>query len=442
MKYGQNETETGENSEGPWRWGTRASRPRCTSINSTKIPHQYTIMKSRATTPYKSLVDLLRLRLQFFHHPQNPSTLRSAVNTVAVLRTRGPLPHAVEATAWLVSAQLSDKNKMETFLLRCAYAMALVRFVNGMLDPFQQGAHAVALLTIAKSIGLSLSFVDLRHSATHGPLPSLELLRSLAEKALDWLHDHYWELLLDNGLDCVEDVREEVKTPNILVSLKVYKKFRKQNLDIVPTGKVLSCLDTLVQISEDHFKCTQLAEYLVGENFIVKESVKFKTAMKIYAPIFENGLRALLLAVIIGLIHHCSSLSEVTYSAGMLERAQNWAAYLIPQVLASDFPICKTPYGSLEKAELEQVLRTALGLVPESPISRTVEDAISHKPRKFFLPPLLDEILGSPTVSSKEPSSEPVAEHSTIAQPEAKRRKRPILFHPHSAWTLSPFGVC
>lgn len=423
---------------------TRASSlfPLLHPTNST-FPHQYTTMKSRTITPYKSLADLLRLRLQFYHLPQNTSTLRSAVNTVNVLRTRGLLPHAVEATAWLVSAQLSDLNGMEAFLVRCAYAMALVRFVNGMLDPFQQGVHAVALLTIAKSIGLPLSFVDLRHSATHGPLPSLELLRSLTKKALDWLHDHYWDSLLGSISGESEHSVQPQKQPNILITLKLYKKLRKQNLDTPLSGQGKACLDTLVHISNST-QCGTLAEYLVDENFLVRESLKFKTTVRIYSPLFENGLRALLLAVVVGLIHRCSSLSGNAYHGGKLERAQNWAGHLVPILVSADFPIHHTNYGTLDKPGTIQVLRLALGLAPGSPIASTVENAISEKRKKFFLPPLLDEILASPapTESSKESSNEPNPEPLPLYPPGAKRQKRPVLFYANSEWALSPFGVC
>lgn len=332
---------------------------------------------------------------------------------------------------------------MEAFLLRCAYAMALVRFVNGMLDPFQQGAHAVALLTIAKSIGLSLSFVDLRHSATHGPLPTLDLLRALTEKALEWLHDHYWGLLVDGGAGEEDESVDDAKPPDILVTLRVYKKLRKQNLDAPLSGQGKACLDTLVQMSEDPARCGTLAEYLCEENFLVKESLKFKTAVKIYGPLFENGLRALLLAVVVGLIHHCSGYCENAFCGGKLERAQSWTGHLVPLLLSSVFPIENTHYGTLDKAETVQVIRLALGLVEGSPLAASVEDAISEKPKKFFLPPLLDEILASPSELSKDPSVEPSSESlSLLYQPGAKRQKRPVLFHTHSDWTLSPFGVC
>lgn len=45
----------------------------------------------------------------------------------------------------------------------------------------------------AQQIGLPAVFVDLRHEATHGDMPSLTNLRSAARRALQWLWDDYWK---------------------------------------------------------------------------------------------------------------------------------------------------------------------------------------------------------------------------------------------------------
>ena len=45
----------------------------------------------------------------------------------------------------------------------------------------------------AQEIGLPTLFVDLRHDATHGDMPSLTNLRSAANRALRWLWDDYWK---------------------------------------------------------------------------------------------------------------------------------------------------------------------------------------------------------------------------------------------------------
>ena len=51
---------------------------------------------------------------------------------------------------------------------------------------------------VAKQIGLPASFVELRHQATHEPLPPLTQLRTAARKALAWIWDYYWKHLPDD----------------------------------------------------------------------------------------------------------------------------------------------------------------------------------------------------------------------------------------------------
>lgn len=53
------------------------------------------------------------------------------------------------------------------------------------------------MYSIAKTIGLPATFVELRHQSTHEQLPSLAKLRSAAHKALAWIWDYYWKHLGD-----------------------------------------------------------------------------------------------------------------------------------------------------------------------------------------------------------------------------------------------------
>ena len=47
----------------------------------------------------------------------------------------------------------------------------------------------------AKQIGLPASFIDYRHDAIHGDLPSLMVFREATNKALEWLWKDYWKHL-------------------------------------------------------------------------------------------------------------------------------------------------------------------------------------------------------------------------------------------------------
>ena len=51
------------------------------------------------------------------------------------------------------------------------------------------------MYSLAKTIGLPATFVELRHQATHEQLPSLAKLRSAARKALLWIWEYYWQHL-------------------------------------------------------------------------------------------------------------------------------------------------------------------------------------------------------------------------------------------------------
>ena len=77
-------------------------------------------------------------------------------------------------------------------------------FVTGLADTEQDGVFKSSMYETAKQIGLPASFVDIRHDAIHGDLPSLIVLREAVAKALDWLWHDYWKHLAVST-----DTREE-----------------------------------------------------------------------------------------------------------------------------------------------------------------------------------------------------------------------------------------
>lgn len=93
------------------------------------------------------------------------------------------LPHALESTHAILSAIIQDASlssstrAISSLSLRQNYATALIRLVNGLVDPLQLGAYARSISSIASQLGLSPWLVELRHAATHEDLPSLECLR-------------------------------------------------------------------------------------------------------------------------------------------------------------------------------------------------------------------------------------------------------------------------
>ena len=104
----------------------------------------------------------------------------------------GALPISVELTTTLFASKhkLQQTNHHEACL--CA-AMAIVRFINGITDQFQTGIYAQAIQNIAEKIEIPDWLVDIRHEATHGQLPSFEVLQSGLNFGIDWLFKNYWE---------------------------------------------------------------------------------------------------------------------------------------------------------------------------------------------------------------------------------------------------------
>ncbi|KAK9470838.1 Las1-like-domain-containing protein [Dipodascopsis tothii] len=109
--------------------------------------------------------------------------------------TRGALPLAVEATCGLRAVQRADAAGMDATAVRLAYAGALIRFVNGLLDRQQTEKYARSLQTLAAALRLPAYFVELRHRATHEDTPPLAVLRTTAADALAWLRAEYWAQL-------------------------------------------------------------------------------------------------------------------------------------------------------------------------------------------------------------------------------------------------------
>ncbi|KAI1195147.1 Las1-like-domain-containing protein, partial [Nemania serpens] len=127
---------------------------------------------------------------------------QQAVSRVSMWMQRGGCPHLVESTALLTAAVLSDLHESRTransssYATRAAYSAAFSRFVTGLLDGQQDKLRKMSMYSIAKTIGLPATFVELRHQATHEQLPSLSKLRSAAHNALAWIWDFYWKDLI------------------------------------------------------------------------------------------------------------------------------------------------------------------------------------------------------------------------------------------------------
>ena len=91
------------------------------------------------------------------------------------------------------SSQQFGAGDRRSDALKCAYAASFGRFVTGLLDGYQSKKHKMSMYSIAKTIGLPSTFVELRHQCTHEDLPSIGRLRKAVQDSLIWLWGGYWE---------------------------------------------------------------------------------------------------------------------------------------------------------------------------------------------------------------------------------------------------------
>ncbi|TVY88904.1 Pre-rRNA-processing protein [Lachnellula willkommii] len=172
-------------------------------------------------TPWRTPADLLLVRRQLYPHNHNSQThnakdaekeRRKAVAQVSVWMQRGNCPHLVEASAILTSAILNDVSGNSSYCVRAAYSAAFCRFVTGLLDSHQTSHKKLSMYSIAKTLSLPATYVELRHQATHEELPSLAKLRSASVKALRWIWEFYWvKLSVDVGVEGKNGEEDECK---------------------------------------------------------------------------------------------------------------------------------------------------------------------------------------------------------------------------------------
>ncbi|KAF8912949.1 Las1-like-domain-containing protein [Gymnopilus junonius] len=159
-----------------------------------------------------------------------------AINRISAWRTVTSLPHALESTLALLVPLVHDKKQifLSTLQLRQSYATAILRLVNGLVDPLQVGTYARSITSIAQQLGIPNWLVELRHASTHEDLPSLDLLREATRHALTWLLQNYFLPIL-NPVAETEQIFHPLRPLQPL--LKLYKATMKtitRDLSLVP----------------------------------------------------------------------------------------------------------------------------------------------------------------------------------------------------------------
>ncbi|KAF5581961.1 hydroxyacylglutathione hydrolase [Fusarium pseudoanthophilum] len=192
----------------------------------------------------------------------------NAVARVSMWMQRGNCPHMVESTALLMAAMLSDKEAAagenaasSAYAIRAAYSAAFSRFVTGLLDGHQDKQRKQSMYSIAKTIGLPATFVELRHQSTHEQLPSLAKLRTAAKKALLWIWEYYWKQLGEDNSDaCRKTVLRYLSEGDESKLAALFQEFERW-----PPERVLKTVQEVkgsLPGNQAFLKCTELMQRL------------------------------------------------------------------------------------------------------------------------------------------------------------------------------------
>jgi len=126
----------------------------------------------------------------------NQDSQLRAMEIISIWETRGCCPIAVTVTGQLIADKLFVTKGGENEQ-RLRLSMILVRFVNGVTDLIQKRRFHQSISILAKASDIPLNIVDVRHSATHRRLPSMNQLKRAIVDAEKWLQKYYWKAQAD-----------------------------------------------------------------------------------------------------------------------------------------------------------------------------------------------------------------------------------------------------
>lgn len=449
---------------------------------------------------YRDVQELIIIKDWFYNFDDSKDNRYRAIQKVKALSSRGKLPHAIESTSLLTSIILTDPSEggsnNDSNVLQLSYTMALIRFVNGLLDPFQQSNFAIPLHQLAKNLNLPSFFVELRHMGTHELLPNLNILRIASRQALNWLYDNYWNNVEetddledneDNETDKAEINRVTPIMEACITNLKVFKKIRKQDLNLIikfgnssESGiKYWKAIGNLKQ--RLHEEPEVLIKILVFKNFLIynydklqaRESKKFKfnsLLIKLYKPLIEELGVDFKLQLLFNIFNFLdANISDDIQSLDLklgfefkhddeVKQIKEWASFLIRDlslirnVTSENYNF--TTYEELVKLIIDKIQKVNINYqlefleILQSSLEKLQVNSQSKKDlyskvtalckqtkiASLAAPPSLDDILNGPVLaeSSERPSKK---------QKTTPNSKPIFLFEEHKNWNPLPFGT-
>ncbi|GAA5807916.1 hypothetical protein MFLAVUS_001296 [Mucor flavus] len=274
-------------------------------------------------------------------------TVQRGIERVQTWINRGEIPSSVEMTAAFIEIIICDERNttMSHKEKRLMYGMAIIRFVNGLVDREQKGKFAKSINALARSMGLPSWFVDLRHASTHERLPSLTVLRAGALQAVGWLHDNYWVHNLKNP----DQKSLSKQNPEIKIKLNQYKECRKTFIKEKYSGSqndpnpYVACIQTLIEIIDEDVIQSDIIPLLLDVGGLVPTGKKKRASAE--EMVISKGLIELWTPLIQGLDVGFPTFGNMLVSA-MIEKLNTNYDFVINENLLN-------PYAAFSAQEIE-----------------------------------------------------------------------------------------
>ncbi|VDI52278.1 ribosomal biogenesis protein LAS1 [Mytilus galloprovincialis] len=222
------------------------------------------------------------------------SAQKQALARINVWKSRCILPVAVESTDALIKVYINEHEGKKSGLnmedsIRNAYSLAIIRFVNHITERSQVKQYMQAVHRLAGELGVPEWIVNLRHDATHGRLPSLDLLKTAADWCIQWLKDEYWEKQLEgmayqqeHPMKDTKDTKVKDNITEMLNSFKIKKTLTSKKRGS-KTTQILKNIE--VELLRNREKAVTLMSKIIEGQ--VKKNVDAEDTLSFWHPVLK-----------------------------------------------------------------------------------------------------------------------------------------------------------
>lgn len=118
-----------------------------------------------------------------------------------------------------------------------------------MVDAAQQPPFTLPVYHLARVLGIPSHFVEMRHTATHETLPSLDLLRECAKQARDWLWKNYWKVISFKPSSPGEMFSDEIMVKDMF---REWRRLQRTSPNSRSTAKEREIVDSIRDFMTEH----------------------------------------------------------------------------------------------------------------------------------------------------------------------------------------------